>query len=209
MNTTKGLCECGCGQQALLSNWTDKRTGTVKGQPYRYINGHSPCRPLEERFWEKVNKNGTLPSEAAVREHPEIAGTRCWEWTAALTQGYGHIKYEGLEHGAHCAAWFLEIGRWPEPMGLHKCDNRKCVRFSHLFEGDRKANSDDMFAKGRENKVRGEQNGMSKLTSKQVVSIRSAVAKGMLHREAAKLHGVSRPTVTSIIENKTWKHVAT
>jgi hypothetical protein len=35
------LCECGCGEPAPISNWTDRRNGRVKGQPGRFIRGHS------------------------------------------------------------------------------------------------------------------------------------------------------------------------
>ena len=37
-----GLCHCGCGGLAPIAKYTDKRRGTVKGKPLRFINGHNP-----------------------------------------------------------------------------------------------------------------------------------------------------------------------
>jgi 5-methylcytosine-specific restriction endonuclease McrA len=35
------LCECGCGTPVSISKVTDKRSGTVKGQPVRFRPGHA------------------------------------------------------------------------------------------------------------------------------------------------------------------------
>lgn len=40
MKTSK-LCECGCGQVTGLARQTDKRSGTVKGEPLRFISRHT------------------------------------------------------------------------------------------------------------------------------------------------------------------------
>jgi len=40
MNTTNGLCECGCGQLAPIAKYTDRWDGTVKGEPSRFILNH-------------------------------------------------------------------------------------------------------------------------------------------------------------------------
>lgn len=92
-----------------------------------------------QRFWLKVRK------------------TRgCWEWTASQrNKGYGAFTYtdddgEVVQDRAHCFAWTLKHG--PIPKGkcvLHKCDNPKCVRLSHLFLGTKADNNADMVKKGR------------------------------------------------------------
>lgn len=104
-------------------------------------------RPVAERFWAKVNKMG------AVQKHTPHLG-RCWEWTACLSDvGYGQL-YIGPEEGdkiyAHRLSWLLadktiKFGK----MVLHKCDNRRCVRVSHLFLGNHADNTADMIKKGR------------------------------------------------------------
>lgn len=100
---------------------------------------------LADRFWSKVRK---------------ADGDGCWLWTASLTRnskvGYGQFnmhdsKGQWRPHHAHRVAWFLTYGRWPDPCGLHACDNPPCVRVGpgHVFEGTKAQNSADMKAKKR------------------------------------------------------------
>ena len=86
-------------------------------------------RPLESRFWAKVNKDGPIP-----QYRPDLGP--CWLWTAALHNGYGSITSGGW-HGrtmpAHAVAWQIENG--PVPPGSemdHLCRVRHCVRPSHI-----------------------------------------------------------------------------
>lgn len=36
-----GYCHCGCGQKTSISKFTNHRRGDVKGQPVRFVRGHS------------------------------------------------------------------------------------------------------------------------------------------------------------------------
>ena len=154
--------------------------------------------PIEERFWRRVNKDGPLPSAEAVAVHPDIAGTPCWIWTTPCTiYGYGSFGMEHKCYLAHRVAWFLTYGKWPTPCALHKCDNHPCVRPSHLFEGTKKENSQDMVAKER----------CGRLTSKQVRQIRKLGLQGKARRDLAKRFGVSRSTVKQIMRNIVWRNV--
>jgi len=84
---------------------------------------------LVERFWPKVNKNGSIPSQ-----RPDLGP--CWEWTAAKTQGYGVISKGGRGNGnlrAHRVAYQLVIGTILVGYELdHLCRNPSCVNPSHL-----------------------------------------------------------------------------
>lgn len=40
-DATPGLCQCGCGQPAPIAPRNYHGRGIVKGQPFRYIHGHS------------------------------------------------------------------------------------------------------------------------------------------------------------------------
>lgn len=98
---------------------------------------------LYDRFWEKVDKNGPVPAH-----RPELGP--CWVWTAGRSHGYGLIYVDRSgKTRAHRVSFFLKHGRWPQPCGLHRCDNRLCVRPSHIFEGTKADNVRDMDAKGR------------------------------------------------------------
>ncbi len=104
------------------------------------------CGAIECRFWEKVDKNGPVPTHC-----PELGP--CWVWTGALhTGGYGILKVPGSKKvvRAHVFAWEQENGLLANGLfALHRCDNRPCVRVSHLFDGTNADNMRDMAAKGR------------------------------------------------------------
>jgi hypothetical protein len=72
---------------------------------------------LQRRFWSKVHLS-----------------SHCWEWTAARQlNGYGRFRLPDRHVGAHVMAYELSFG--PVPDGLevhHTCENRLCVRPTHL-----------------------------------------------------------------------------
>jgi hypothetical protein len=78
--------------------------------------------PTEEelrRFWNKVRKQ---------------PGDGCWIWIGALNNGYGAFTFRGLLRRAHRLAYVWEHGELGvEYTGLdHICNERRCVRPSHL-----------------------------------------------------------------------------
>ena len=102
--------------------------------------GRPPVDPVV-RFWRAVDKNGPL--------HTAL-GSRCWVWTKGLINGYGQLS--GGRFGtpyAHRISWQIHTGEPPDLWVLHKCDNRKCVRPSHLFLGTASDNKKDAVNKVR------------------------------------------------------------
>jgi hypothetical protein len=151
------------------------------------------ARPLAERFWEKVSKDGD-----------------CWLWTASLTRGgYGQFPLrKGVIRRAHRIAWELENG--PVPNGLwvlHRCDNPPCVRPSHLFLGTPKDNSADMTAKGRHNTPLGSARPAARLSEADVITIRAARANGETGAALARRYGVHRSSIYHICNRDYWKHI--
>lgn len=153
------------------------------------------------RFWSKVNKNGPVPPH-----RPELGP--CWIWSACIDpEGYGsfYVDPKLKTRHAHRVAFFLEHGRWPEPLGLHHCDNRACVRPSHLFEGTDADNNADKEAKGRGNHPKREAHGRAKLTSESAATIRERYARGGLtQKQLAAEYSVSETLISLVLAGKHW-----
>jgi hypothetical protein len=135
------------------------------------------------------------------------SNTGCIEWAASTNGKYGLFWYEGRHEKAHRMAWFFEYGRWSDLNICHKCDNMICVNIEHLFEGSQKENVADMFAKGRENRARGERQGLSVLTEEKVKEIKALLKTGMKRIDIANLYGVADCTIGDIKAGRTWRHV--
>lgn len=108
--------------------------------------------PVAERLLAKLDRvYGDVPEHC-----PELG--ICWVWMGACNEdGYGIIRGEKEPDGkqplllVHRVSLSLALGR---PLGLgmkalHRCDNTRCARPSHLREGTQKENVDDMNEKGR------------------------------------------------------------
>ncbi len=163
-------------------------------------------RPLAERFWEKVDKNGPVL-------RPELGP--CWIWTASLTRdGYGLIGAGGPGptpnlRRAHRVAWELEHGAIPDEQQVcHRCDNRACVRHDHLFLGTNLENQADAKRKGRTR--RGERQNKARLTESDVREIRQRYAEdsGWISvRLLARRFGVTPPQILKVARRQQWAHV--
>lgn len=159
-------------------------------------------RPVAERFWEKVDKNGPTPVH-----RPELGP--CWIWIASTTMhGYGKFFFNGRLRGAHIVAYILTTSHEPPietPSILHHCDGGAigCVRPSHLYAGTQADNMADKGARGRE--IRGEQRAMAKLTYILADEIRVRYAAGGLsHQKLAVEYGVTRTAISQILHRLTW-----
>jgi len=168
----------------------------------RMTRGRVDVASLLERFLAKVNVSGPVPAH-----RPELGA--CHVWTGATYRsGYGSIKAAGSKtERAHRVAFFLNHGRWPRPCCLHKCDNRKCVRLEHLFEGTLSDNNADRDAKGRAIFSRGESHGHAKLTKSHVAAVLAAAASGESQRALARRFGCSQQNINKIVRRRTWNHL--
>jgi len=89
----------------------------------------------EEYFWGLVKKG---------------KGNYCWKWKGGTSKGYGRICKDGKRTAAHRVAY--EYAKGPIPKGklaCHHCDNKLCVRPSHIFIGTHKDNMQDWTKKGK------------------------------------------------------------
>lgn len=144
------LCECGCGTFTKLAPWSTVAKGWTKGQPLRFVRGHATKGrprdrvPLEERFWNFINKDGPLPLACPERGP-------CWIWRGSTTKDYGMLKGTAYNNMlAHRVSWMLHNGPIPDGLDIcHYCDNPTCINPHHLFIGTHKDNMMDMASKGR------------------------------------------------------------
>lgn len=137
----------------------------------------------------------------------KISQVGCWEWQGTVNpeNGYGQQRFNKKKWLVHRYSYLLHKGEIDNNLCvLHKCDNRKCVNPEHLFLGTRRENNIDCSKKGR--KPRGENHSCAKLTNLEVEEIRHLQKNGFTHREIAEKFGVSRSTISMIINRINWAH---
>ncbi len=156
------------------------------------------ARPLEERFWKKVDAQG-----------PSILDTACWLWTGCKNKaGYGSISLGGKGAGnrnVNRVSWELHFGIIPKGFFVcHKCDNPSCVNPEHLFLGTPKENMTDMIIKGRKRSALGSDASRSKLIEVQVLQIFNDERS---YTEIAKEFNITHEQVGRIKRKKDWNHL--
>lgn len=66
-----GLCQCGCGETAPPAAQTNRKRGTVKGEPQKFVYGHNTKGHLNSRF----GKTGAMRGVGGP-DHPGWKGGR-------------------------------------------------------------------------------------------------------------------------------------
>jgi len=130
----------------------------------------------------------------------------CWIWRGAkIPRGYGHFGLNGGQIVAHRFSYQTYVGPICDGLFvLHRCDNRACVNPEHLFLGTNKDNMQDMLAKGRGNKARGEAVCNAKLTTAEVAMI---LKDDRSIKDIAAEYRVNSSTIHRIKKRQTWRHV--
>ena len=172
----------------------------TRGQHFLLVEGKMDDEYIIENAKEmllRLEKRSTIDSNG------------CWIWKGSTNQaGYGRIEVGSENCYVHRISWIISRKRIiPEGMLIiHSCDNPSCWRPDHLKLGTNQSNSDDKVHKGRQAKLSGESNSRAILTWTIVRSIRKMYAKKLAsHSDFASMYGVSRSTITQIINNKIWQ----
>ena len=164
------------------------------------------------------------PEQTIAAFHARVKrgeAAECWPWTGGATvTGYGCVWFNHRQDMAHRVAYILANGELPEGLHiLHACDNPPCCNPAHLSVGTAGDNNRDAIRKGRHSHgpahsdalraraFRGESVPNSRLSESDVVRIRQSLASGETHTAIALRYGVRRETISSINQNRTWRHV--
>jgi hypothetical protein len=153
-----------------------------------------------DKYWAKVDKSGS-----------------CWLWTAYKTKkGYGEVRFNNITYRAHRVSAYIS-GLIPSIKSvngadqvLHTCDTPSCMNPDHFFIGSNADNMKDRDSKGRQvgGVSKGEANGQSKLTEKEVIDIRRFYAQGGIsYRDLAKIYGVAHSQIACIVKRQTWAYL--
>lgn len=172
---------------------------TVKTPP-RPKGRKKGLKPLEWRFWQKVDKRA--PNE-------------CWNWTAKLDRdGYGRIGLGGRDGGMARApriSYRLHYGVDPSDMMVcHTCNNPACVNPAHLYLGTYQDNNKYTVESGnwKNPGKRGMESKQSNLTDDDIREIRRRYADGGISQtELAKEYGIGQGAVSRIVLRKAWSHI--
>jgi hypothetical protein len=168
-------CHCGCGELAPIAPRTSTTRGWIKGQPQRYLRGHSGHKytPIEIRYI--VDENG------------------CWVWQLFINVGgYGAVRKDGKQYLAHRLAYIEKYGDIPSGLQLdHLCRNRRCINPDHLEPVTHATN-------GRRGKA-------AKITKEIADKIKELYSQGLSTRAIAKLVGISKSAVYCVVSGQTWE----
>jgi len=147
-------------------------------------------------------RNGTSKSEKILTQNLKINKS-------------GYKKYEIGLHKNNIRKWFV-IARLMALTFLDNPENKPCVnhidgnplnnRLDNLEWCSYSENGLHAYKTGLHKVHRGEQHSQNKLTDKEVLEIRELKGK-MYHREIAEKFGISRVTITNILNNKNWIHI--
>jgi hypothetical protein len=134
-------------------------------------------------------------------------GDECLIWPyGRMPRGYGRISLRRRSFLAHRIVCLVAHGEPGSTSSLacHSCGNGHlgCVNQKHIYWGSPRTNQLDRVEHGTSN--RGERHGASKLTSNDVLAIRSLSANGKKNREIAAYFGVAHQTISKIMSGKAW-----
>lgn len=161
----------------------------------------------DEWFWKKM----------AWCSHGWYCAKCCMPWKGCKSGiGYGVtrrvLKSGRSERYTHRIAWIIK-NEMEIPQGsevAHTCDNPPCCNPSHLVLMSHVENIQDSVNKGRRlpSQVRGEDIGTAKLTSEEVEHVWRLWKAGASQKYIAAYMNVRQPTISNILNRKTWRHIS-
>lgn len=180
----------------------------------KFCRGHGYCH-AHYRRWVKYGDplagatyKGAVP--AWCKEHASYSGDECliWPFNRIGTNQRGIVNIGGRNIIASRYMCMVAHGEPPTPSheAAHSCGkgHLACVNPRHLRWATAKENKADMVGHGTV--LRGERNPGAKITAEEVLRIRS-MHPANTHKDIARMFGVSRQQIGSIVNRKTWAHL--
>ena len=160
-------------------------------------------KPKFEWSHERITEAYERVKERCQQNHEpnKFVGTPCLVWQGNLSQGRPSIRVFGTrQRPAYHYAVSYKTGRMIGPGELvrHLCGEETCCNPEHVAIGSIKENSIDTVLHGT--------NPRQKLTPEKVREIR-AKSQTCSRKDLAIAYGVSRQTITDILNGKRWAHV--
>ncbi len=157
---------------------------------------HVPITPMtideQIRFWAKVDRKSK---------------DECWPWIAGKTGDYGVIRFNNQNYVAHRISYYLSNLKDPGILLVcHTCNNKLCMNPDHFYLGTSQENIQQAYDDDLCNR-KGELHPQAKFTEEKILSIRKAVANGVLQTVLAKQHHTSTGTINNIVKRRAWKHI--
>lgn len=141
-----------------MTEAVDPDIDPLTGQPWRYRDnptaykrrynrehraGIRRIKPVEVRLLDRLDRiHGSIPTHA-----PELGP--CWVWQGAVNgDGYGIVSVDGRLQLVHRLTLAIALERpvAADRYACHRCENRRCGRPSHLYEGSMVDNNRDVAA---------------------------------------------------------------
>lgn len=140
---------------------------------------------VRERFMEKVGEN--------------------WQWIGGKNKdGYGQMKVDGMQVGAHVISYELFNGEIPAgSFVLHSCDDPGCVNPKHLHLGNHIKNMQERKERGGYASMFGASNPKATISDAQVAEIRKLYATGKYSQQAlGKMFGIHQTQVSRLVRHE-------
>lgn len=167
----------------------------------------------ENKVPKQGQQKGTPARRAEFIEHLRTLGPGhfCvnWPWSQAAGR-YVRVHIAGEKVSAHRWVYEQINGPLPKehtpgaigPVVMHTCDNRACVRPSHLRIGTQEDNIRDAAAKGRM-RYQASPDMRQKLSDEDVAAIRRLAKEPDVRQSTlARAYGVSDATISLIVRGK-------
>ena len=135
----------------------------------------------------------------------------CWEWLGPKDRyGYGRCSFNGGRWRSHQVSFRIFKGPIPNGHQInHHCDNRICVRPTHIYSGTQLENIGDMLQRERNVAHKGEKHSQASISEAQAKAIMRLIeADRLSHAEIAKFIGCSRNVVANISCGRRWTHLS-